>query len=198
MTRTSFGPALLSAALFLSAAPATGQVVLPYGTFQEIFATADQTTQASSNVSDYNNFVTAEAALSTGLPGGVTWTAILSTNRVAANVNAPSGGFPVYNTAGVLVSKNDNLYSGSLASAVKYDQYGTALTSFFTWTGSDASGNPLAPVGNPTVKLGDVISTTGNWLSDFTASEPPGATAHLYALSSPITNLPSTAAVSSN
>jgi hypothetical protein len=79
-----------------------------------------------------------------GLPSGATWNAVASTDSVDANVNAPSGALPVYNTAGQqVVGPGVGLYSGALDNLVAYDQFGnfaTVAQEENVWTGSDYQG----------------------------------------------------------
>ncbi len=91
----------------ISATQLMAAVVPPIGLapgsqYQLIFVTADAITPGSSNIADYNAFVTAEAALNPSLPPA-TWDVVGSTASVDANVNAPSEGVPVYNTQGIEV-----------------------------------------------------------------------------------------------
>jgi hypothetical protein len=99
----------------------------PGSQYQLIFDTADNIGDTSADVATYNSFVTAEAALNPLLPP-TTWAAIVSTPGIDANVNAPALGLPIYNTQGIKVADATNgLYSGSLLSAVRFDQFGTAM-----------------------------------------------------------------------
>ena len=59
------------------AGTAVAQVVLPTGLppgsqYEIAFVTSDGTTATSTDINDYNSFVTAEAAFSSSLPTGVT------------------------------------------------------------------------------------------------------------------------------
>jgi PEP-CTERM motif-containing protein len=131
-----------------------GAVISPIGLapgsqYQLIFATADLHNAVSTDIATYNAFVTSEAALGVpfGLPSGVTWTAVASTSTVNANVNAPSGTLPVYNTDGQEVAAAGvGIYTGTLENVVGFDQYGataTAAQANNVWTGSDFQGAGL-------------------------------------------------------
>jgi hypothetical protein len=183
---------LLAAFAVLSATQLVAQVIPPIGLapgspYQLIFVTADTTTSGSSNIADYNAFVTSEAALSPSLPLA-TWHVVGSTASINANVNAPSGGVPVYNTQGIEVASAAGIYTGSLLNPVASDQYGDN-SSFFVWTGSTPSG-----VGDPNFTLGNLdtavvgVSTlsTASWMQ----SSLPHALLHeepVYALSNILT-----------
>ena len=88
----------------LPAAELVAAVIPPIGLapgmqYQLIFVTRDGRDATSSNIADYNAFVTAQAALNPLLPL-TTWHAVASTVAVNAATNAPSLGLPVYNTGG--------------------------------------------------------------------------------------------------
>ena len=162
----------------------------PVGTYQEIFVTRDGTTATDTSISTYNNFVAAEAALNPALPAGVTWTAVASTGSNAANLNAPSGSYPVYNTGGHLVSIGNSIYSGSLQNPVGFDQLGATNVSA-PWTGSNADGtlNAGFPLGSPIyVGVGDSTSSTATWLNATFGVANAVSQRSLYALSSPISS----------
>jgi uncharacterized repeat protein (TIGR01451 family) len=179
--------------------------------YQLLFVTADKFHAISTNISDYNAFVSSEAALNPALAAfdsanAVTWTAIGSTASVNANVNAPSSG-SVYTLEGVMVANSANsLYSGqNLLSPPNINQYGASISNVQVWTGTgNANGTP----GSQTLEasatvVGDSGLTNLGWISDG-ATDPfnfgtgnlatPGGLAPLYALSSVITVLPSVSA----
>jgi hypothetical protein len=210
--RRRFTASLLAAlaALALADAPLLADVIAPIGLapgsqYQLIFVTAVGRNANSSDIEDYNTFVTAEAAQ--GEPFGLpvtTWHAVASTDDVDANVNAPSGALPVYNTAGELVAAAGvGIYTGTLTNAVGYDQFGAvAIEAQFSnvWTGSDFQG-----FGIPGATLGSAgedsevgqIAVDSTWLQfalaprfDEVALERP-----LYALSEPLTTVPEPSAL---
>jgi hypothetical protein len=132
----------------------------PGSQYEIAFVTTDVTGALSTNIADYNNFVTQEANQDSILAGlGVSWNAVVSTATVNANVNAPNdGSIPVYNTAGQLVANAAiPLYSGSpLINLIDYTQTGApnAYTTYGglfhpVWTGTDATGtaDPDYPMG---------------------------------------------------
>ncbi len=167
------------------------QFVEPVGTFQEIFVTGDTTTGTSSSISTYNSFVASEAAQNSALPGpsqGVTWTAVASTASVAANVNAPTGSYPVYDTGGYLVSVDNSIYTGSLASPITYTQFVNGSHPQYALTGSNADGSAATgqTLGSGSVIVGNSEATNSTWLDGASQSSSSGFA--MYALSSPITN----------
>ncbi|MEX0978188.1 MAG: hypothetical protein WDZ48_05025, partial [Pirellulales bacterium] len=92
-----------------------------------IFVTAELHDAVDPDIETYNSFVTLQAAQGVpfGLPSDATWRAVASTDTVDANVNAPSGALPVYNTAGQRVTgPGVGIYTGVLENLVGYDQFG--------------------------------------------------------------------------
>jgi len=165
--------------------------------------TYDAMPATSPDISLYNAFVTAEAALDPSLPSGVTWNAVVSTPTINANVNAQVTGFPVFNTQGnTLASPTMGLYAGlGLLTDVISDQYGNTapLTGNFgpnVWTGSNAFGYTVfqaSPVGgdpNGFATQGYGTEFVANQWINFTESGPLSTAYHIYALSSPITVVP--------
>ena len=159
---------------------------LPPGSqYQLMFVTSGVRDATSSNIADYNAFVTAQAALNPLLPSGVTWHAAASTASVAALTNAPNT-LPVYNVSGVLVT--NSLYSVNILHAPT-DQFGNKSTERAVWTGSDDNGHSDRPLGLSNPFTGDAtdVSSSGHFLEDTTNSQT--IPFPLYALSSPITVL---------
>ncbi len=191
---------LAVAALVLSATQLIAEVIPPIGLapgsqYQLIFVTAGTHDAASTDISDYNAFVTAEAALNPSLPLA-TWHAVASTVAVNANVNAPSGALPVYNTAGVQVAAAGvGIYSGSLVSAVLDDQYGASAFPR-TWTGSTGTGIafPSHALGEASPEIGFVVAPSHLWLEDL-HTVGNDAAFPLYALSTAITFVPEPSAL---
>lgn len=166
----------------LAAAPRLqAGIILPSGLhpgdhFQLIFVTSDGRDALSSNISDYNAFVTTEAApITTFLNGlgytNVGWTAIASTSHTAALSNAHQFD-TVYDTQGHEVadtSSDHSLYglniSRTLFAAPKYDQQGQ-LGSQVVWTGAEDDGgiDPAGPLGSSRAGFGDSRSNNAAYL----------------------------------
>lgn len=199
------------AALSVVASSLSAAVILPTGLapgsqYQLIFVTADPSNATNPDINFYNTFVSNQAALgviSSGLPSGLTWTAVASTSAVDANANAPSGALPVYNTIGQQVTAPGvGIYTGALDNLVAYDQYGLFAGLADTsrvWTGSDFTG-----VGIPGFTLGGggqaevgQLALDGTWL-EFTTLPKAAEVAFarpFYALSSVITVVPEPASL---
>jgi hypothetical protein len=140
--------------------------------YRVAFVTNGTRDAVSSNIADYNSFVTSEANLSPVLSGlGTTWTALASTVAVDArdNTNTNPGvstGVAIYRGDGVLIANNNSdLWDFSLNSSMSIDQYGGSQ-SVFAWTGSNADGTEggraLGRSGN--LRQGSSISVGSSWM----------------------------------
>ncbi len=173
----------------------------PNSQYEIIFATSTETGASSGSLGFYNSFVTSAATpLTALLPGGVTWHAVASTGASPndAKDNAPSSaGIPIYNTHGVEVSAGSLYSGGSLLAPIGFDENGNGPPINLIWTGADALGGSLNPLGSSTPEYGDSNATTTGWIT----GDPDGAFSNgvgwpLYALSSPITVVPEPATLS--
>jgi len=168
----------------------------PGDQYRLAFVTSSSTGGLSTNISDYNAFVTAVAA---GVPElvalGTTWKAVGSTASVNARDNTVtnplvSTGVPVYTLVDARIA-NDNadLWDGSLHSPLKYNEHGAELERE-TWTGTSDSGVgfPGGQLGTNSPVIGSTSSIVGLWISWVQAdpSEPNG----LYAISGVLTVVP--------
>jgi hypothetical protein len=172
--------------------PARMQADAPGATsYQIAFVTSDGiAAYPSSNITDYNNFVAAEASNDSVLASlGVSWHAIASTLTVNANTNAPSSSsIPVYNTAGQLLT-TEGLYSGNgLSALLNGTQYGSVLDTP-VYTGSGPDGTELAHfygLGSSGVARGISNGSGTAWISNYISYGPVNPLP-IYGLSSPIT-----------
>jgi len=192
-------------------------VILPTGLapgsqYQIAFVTAGGTTAASSNIADYNSFVTAEADRSDALAAlGATWSAIVSTDTTDARDNvATYANVPIYNTAGqVVVSSTGQLWGpggdvGGIENPIRYDEYGNVSPRMNACTGSWATGQAVSgqALGQfyynsandywESPWLGLIDSTSYQWMNwgywhDKGLSVVEARHFYFYALSSPIT-----------
>jgi hypothetical protein len=159
--------------------------------YQLLFVTSDTTFATSSTISDYNTFVTAEAALNSTLAAfdsanGVTWTAIGSTTAVNANANAPSSGL-VYNLESTELA-SAGVYGGTLLSPVGFDENGNS-SGIEVWTGSTTSGTAAGGIndlGQDFPEFGLANLATAGWIADANGTESDNGLG-IYALSSVIT-----------
>jgi hypothetical protein len=169
----------------------------PGSQYQLVFVTADPHNGTSTSISVYNQFVTSEAQLGvpSGIPSGLTWSAVASTSSVNANANATSGPLPVYNTAGQEVTAAGvGIYTGALDNLVAYDQFGNFASSAQAndvWTGSDFHGLGIPGStlgGGGSAEVGH-LALDGTWLqfARLPLAQEIAFSRPFYALSSPIT-----------
>lgn len=171
----------------------------PGSQYQLVFVTSGVFAPSSTDINDYNAFVNAQAALDPSLPA-THWHVVGSTSTVDANVNAPSGGLPVYNTQGIEVaSAATGLYTDALLNPIGYDQFGAGLVGY-AYTGTDATGVAVAggTLGSGAVTAGIPSSANSAWVwaldgivlvtpdNQFITNPPES----FYALSDPITFVP--------
>jgi hypothetical protein len=181
----------------------------PGQTFQIIFVTTDGIAASDDKIKTYNDFVTMQAAPITKILMGlgyknITWSAIASTAKVQASVNAPQGFsrkmngdrvyFNVYDTRGnVVADDNRRLYASlsifpwlGLHSPPQFNQMGNLLTTS-VWTGSDINGfrEKDFTMGSKTVVNGISNVTDKRWLEGGGASNDKPLS--LYGLSEPLT-----------
>lgn len=188
-------------------------VILPTGLapgsqYQIAFVTSDGTTATSSDIADYNNFVTQEAVQNPALAAlGANWDIIGSTATTTALNNAliyPN--VPIYNTAGQLVVSASGQLWGSqgIVTPILYDENGDAASNYNTCTGSYAHGGavPGKALGQfyydsannywESPWLGLTASTSKTWINwgywhDKDLAVVQSRQFYFYALSSPIT-----------
>jgi hypothetical protein len=164
-------------------------------TYQLVFITSTTDAATSSNIADYNAFVTGVAAPVTAalalLGDSVTWTAIVSTATVSAAANIGTSTDEIYLLNGNEVADGTaGLFSGSLDNAIDIDENGaTKPAGALVWTGSTSSGG-IAPgngaLGSTKPEQGVDSDTNSSWIQNGTATSPD--TSHdLYAISSVLT-----------
>jgi len=78
-------------------ATVTPPILPPGSQYQLVFASSPYFA-VDTDITAYNTFVSQEASLSSTLPTGITWRAIVSTTSIDAITNAPITA-PVYDTA---------------------------------------------------------------------------------------------------
>ena len=132
------------------------------------FVTDDTTDATSTTISDYNTFVTDDAANNRSLPA-TTWTAIASTPSTDGGVDAATNIscgtlcdetvpiFLVDGTTEVAASTDDLLSPSSIMNVIDEDENGNATQYSYVWTGSNADGT--AATGN---ELGSSTPVFGN------------------------------------
>jgi len=179
------------ATLGTGAAQAALVVVVPTGLnpgdqYRLVFVTDGTRDATSTNIDDYNNFVTSQvtgSALATALTtagfnlGTITWKAIGSTSATSAKVNTGTDGsqpdLPIYLIDGNRVANNNaDLWDGSIAKSIDRTQIDTSKNAS-VWTGTQAGGSTGSPLGNaigfpPVANMGATIYTDSRWINDIT------------------------------
>ena len=177
-----------------------GPITVPTGLspgdqYRLAFVTSTSRDATSSNIADYNTFVTTDANSVPALAAlGTTWTAIASTNTINAYDNTstnPSNaaGVPIYDLGSDLVASNNaSLWSGKLGTPILLDEVGLSYPNL-VWTGTATDGSHV--IGQA---LGSAGQTTWSGLSNkFDARwvsaiiEPQAQEYSLYAISGVLT-----------
>lgn len=112
--------------------------------FRFVFVTDGSRDATSSNINDYNTFVTEQAggAIYNGKP--ITWVAIASTPTVNATDNVGLTQDPVYLADGTKVTTStttSGLWSGGLLHAIDEDLTGKQSSLRYVWTGTNPTGS---------------------------------------------------------
>lgn len=116
-------------------------------TYRLVFVTYDPILATSTNIADYNTFVTSEADEVSALAAlDATWTVIGSTATVDAATNVGSSTSGIYNLEGEMVADGTaNLFSAyGVVNPIEYDQFGNP-TDEMVWTGSNWDGTADSP-----------------------------------------------------
>lgn len=195
----------------LQAAPITQPTSLsPGDKYRLVFTTSNTRNAASSNISDYNSFVTNTANTIPELVAlGTTWSAIASTSSIHARDNTSThpllAGVPIYRLDDQRVANgNADFWDGSIIVPLSIDQSGGPAQSTFAWTGTTPAG--VASSGGAGTSLvgfdpscggcivgapasGDPSSTSSAWVSSG-ALFFPGQARPFYALSGELTAVP--------
>jgi len=171
---------LLTSLAVPKACGSTIQLATPAGlnsgdAFRFVFVTSGSRNATSTSITDYNDFVQAEALGATYAGAAVTWRAIASTISVNARGNV--GGFdtpvPVFRVDGTRVANDLTVNSGGLWSTFLINPISLTIDSQTisgrVWTGSDRDGlnNLGRQLGSGgSVAYGRSSSTGGSWIRD--------------------------------
>ncbi len=166
------------APLISSAAPITVPTDLnPGDTYRLVFVTSTERDAMSSDIADYNAFVTAAAnSVPELLALGTTWKAIGSTETVDARDNTGTNpgvatGVPIYTLADTRIA-NDNadLWDGIINVPLNRTELETVVVVPAVWTGSLSDGTADAFndlwLGGPFAQTGDMNNNVdfGGWI----------------------------------
>jgi len=154
---------LFSAAGGVEAAPITAPTDLnPGDKYRLVFVTSTLIDAMSTDIADYNNFVTGVA---NGVPElaalGTTWNVIGSTASVDARDNTGTNpfftGVPIYRLDDTRIANNNaDLWDGTIQDDLGVDQNGVATDSVIVWAGTRLDGTAFEPfeLGASDVSLG--------------------------------------------
>ena len=197
--------AFVLAPLAASAAPITAPTGLnPGDQYRLAFVTSTTTQAFSTNIADYNAFVTTAANSVPELFAlGTTWSAIGSTRFFGGHVDArdntatnpSSTGVALYNLADSLVASNNaDLWDSTIANPINVDEHGAILDTL-VWTGTFDDGLALFgqelgtfPSSHSTSTIGNSTFTDLRWVHETAA--PPANRLSLYAMSGVLTVVP--------
>jgi hypothetical protein len=185
--------------------PPTG--LAPGAEYRLVFTTSGTRDATSTNIDDYNTFVTTQANQSSALTAlGTTWTAIVSTFSTNALTNtstdpSPSGvtGVPIYLVSGLRVADSyDDLWDGSIQNPIFSDETGSSASLGAlqaVWTGTNPNGGTGTGLGtvscgvnltNPCPNVGNAGATNFGWIS-LTSGNTLLQNFHLYGISGLLT-----------
>ena len=168
-------------ALRADAAPITVPAGLSPGDhYRLVFVTSTTRDATSSNIGDYNAFVSSVAASVAELNSlPATWTAVASTSSISArdNIGSSDSAVGIYRLDGTKVANGTvGLWSGSLSAAINIDERGGEPGCYPVWTGTDVNGGYWYPgynvyLGAPfAAVIGNCGRVNGAWV---TASATP-------------------------
>jgi hypothetical protein len=160
-------------------------VVVPPGLnpgdqYRLVFVTDGKRDATSTNINDYNNFVTSQvtgSALATALTtagfnlGTITWKAIGSTSATSAKVNTGTDGsqpdVPIYLIDGNRVANNNaDLWDGSILTGIDRTPQ-ESVGFFFVWSGTSDDGTVGGALGSNVATVGVAGAFLGSaWINE--------------------------------
>jgi hypothetical protein len=205
LTLLSFGVVLFTP-LATSGAMITVPPDLSVGDkYRLVFVTSAGRDATSSNINDYNAFVTVAATSVPELTAlGSSWTAIASTPSIAAFDNTDTNpyqktGAPIYRLDGIRIADgNADFWDRSLSAPININELGE-ITEGFVWTGTREDGTAfnifeLGGIYNGTAIRGDSMSYNSPWWIDY--GNWTAANAYpLYGISAELTVVPEPSAM---
>lgn len=192
-----FAAVALTATAALSAPITVPAGLNPGDQYRLAFITSTERDATSSDIADYNAFVTTAANSQTALAAlGTTWMAIASTATVDARdntgTNPSSAGVPIYllDAASTKIADNNaDLWDGDIDAALNITETGGLITTprATVWTGSTQTGEAFAgrTLGAIEPELGSPFSASTSWVEGY--PEPNTFALHFYAISAVLT-----------
>jgi hypothetical protein len=142
-------------------------------TYRIIFVTSDTRDATSSDIADYNAFVSAAALTDPGLASlGTTWTALASTTAVNVLTNTGLSSSdtttPFFNTQGNPIATGVTGFPGlyydiNSGHLHPIDDQAGNFDPVFVWTGTDNTGATNGPLGGASVGVGIASSNNNQW-----------------------------------
>jgi hypothetical protein len=174
----------------------------PGDQFRVAFVSSEKHDALSSNIADYDAFITglaAAAGIDTYFGSPVTWQVLGSTNSVSAISRVPLTSPPLYDMYGSKVADSGaDLWDGTIDTAIFYDErgFGAVDEAVFTGTLPDGSASEFPLGGGPVpvtaYGLAFFVITNDLWIT--AGFDSSARSAQLYGVSSVLT-VPSAAAV---
>ena len=167
--------ALAAAACLLVQSAAQGAIITqptglsPGDQYRLVFLTSTARDATSTDIADYNTFVTGVATAVPQLDDlGTTWTAIASTAAVDArdNTSTTTAGVPIYGLDDLRVAAdNTDLWDGSLENRIWTTENGS-IAPGVVWTGTQTDGFEFAgsALGELAARNGVSVATDTNWV----------------------------------
>lgn len=195
----------VAAVTFTATASLSAPITIPAGLnpgdqYRLAFVTSTTRDALSSDIADYNAFVTAAANSQAALAAlGTTWMAIASTTTVDARdntgTNPSSTGFPIYllDPASTKIADNNaDLWDGSIYAALNVSETGSAPGggTIGVWTGTEPMGTGLSQYeldGVLGAQLGLASTQDTRWIAVGTATSQSHLPYHIYGLSAVLT-----------
>jgi hypothetical protein len=158
----------------------------PGDEYRVAFITFSGLNALSSDIGDYNLFVTEQANQSGADTDGwgVNWFAIASTSDVDARDNIGDSTAPIYLLTDVRVADNSaDLWDGSIQSLLSVNQFGDSESPQNVWTGTQSDGTELlgSALGTSDPRQGFSGVMDSGWVSF--GNEPATALRSFYAIS---------------
>jgi hypothetical protein len=160
--------------------------------FRFVFVTDGTTAATSTNITDYNNFVSTQAGGATYNGSVVSWFAIASTSAVSAPSNIGSTSTPLYLADGTQVATSattSGLFSGSIKNAIDLDLASTIVGPSNVWTGTLSNGTTSSTfclgTSSNFAGFGSDGSSSASWA--FVDQDPTSATFNMYGISQVLT-----------
>ncbi len=209
-TSISFAVITISVAMLLNGSIAGAAIITQPGgltlgdQYHLAFVTSGVRDATSTDIADYNTFVTNAAnAVPELVALNTEWFVIGSTSAVSAKVNTGTDvrpGLPIFLLDGSkLVDDYGDLWDTTIDVPLNRTEIDTVLaelTRVFTGTNSFGNSDSGMPLGNsPNVTYGYAGSTgPGGWIR--AQNDPASNTRHFYALSAPLTAVPEPSSLS--